>query len=251
MRPDVGDHPDQNARFWRLDTFSDAIFAVAMTLLVFSFPISGLPGNLGQAEVQALLESLSPQFETFVISFLVVGAFWTGHHHIFDAIERYDHTLVWLNFFFLLFIVFIPFPKAVLVSAGSFWLPIAFYASTLAGAGFALTFVWLYASQNHRLIDVSVPMREIRLRTLMSIVVPSVFLFSILVAFYSPHLAQCFWLLSFVPQWAVARQLKKSAAVNSEAVSSQSRRCVARGSTATEVLDWKNLNGGQRRYAST
>jgi uncharacterized membrane protein len=207
MRPDVGD-PDQNARFWRLDTFSDAIFAVAMTLLVFSFPISGLPANLGQAEVQALLESLAPQFETFVISFLVVGAFWTGHHRIFDAIERYDHTLVWLNFFFLLFIVFIPFPTAVLVSAGSFWLPTAFYALTLACAGFSLTFVWSYASYNHRLIDVSVPVREIRVRTLMSIVVPSIFLLSILVAFFNPHLAQYFWLLSFVAQWSVSRRLR-------------------------------------------
>jgi uncharacterized membrane protein len=200
---------DRNTRFWRLDTFSDAIFAVAMTLLVFSFPISSLPSNLGQAEVQALLESLSPQFETFVISFLVVGAFWTGHHRIFDAIERYDHTLVWLNFFFLLFIVFIPFPTAVLVSAGSFWLPTAFYASTLAGAGFALTFVWLYASHNHRLINISVPVREIRLRTLTSVVVPSVFLLSILVAFYNPHLAQYFWLLSFVAQWSIAKQWRR------------------------------------------
>jgi len=200
--------PERDTRFWRLDTFSDAIFAVAMTLLVFSFPISGLPSNLGQAEVQTLLESLSPQFETFVISFLVVGAFWAGHHRVFDMIERYDHTLVWLNFFFLLFIVFIPFPTAVLVSSGSFWLPIAFYASTLACAGFALTLVWLYASHNHRLIDTSMPVREIRLQTLMSIVVPSVFLLSIIVAFYNPHFAQYFWLLSFVAQWSIARRLK-------------------------------------------
>jgi TMEM175 potassium channel family protein len=206
-------NPDRNTRFWRLDTFSDSIFAVAMTLLVFSFPLSSLPSNLGQAEVQNLLEGLYPQFETFVISFLVVGAFWAGHHRVFDAIERYDHTLVWLNFFFLLFIVFIPFPTAVLVSAGSFWLPTAFYASTLAGAGFALTFVWLYASYNHRLIDTSVPVREIRLRTLMSVVVPSIFLFSILVAFYSPHLAQYFWLLSFVAQWSVARQWRRASPI--------------------------------------
>ena len=140
--------PDRNTRFWRLDTFQRRYLCRRYDApLVFSFPISGLPSNLGQAEVQALLESLSPQFETFVISFLVVGAFWTGHHRIFDAIERYDHTLVWLNFFFLLFIVFIPFPTAVLVSAGTFWLPTAFYASTLAGAGFALTFVCLCVPQ--------------------------------------------------------------------------------------------------------
>ncbi len=208
MPPNEGDL-GRDTRFWRLDTFSDSIFAVAMTLLVFSFPLSGLPSNLGQAEVEYLLESLYPQLETFVISFLVVGAFWVGHNRVFDLIECYDHTLVWLNFFFLLFIVFIPFPTAVLVSPESFWLPTAFYATTIACAGFALTFVWLYASHNHRLIETSMPVREIHLQTLTSVVVPSIFLISILVAFYSPHLAQYFWLFSFVAQWLVARRWRQ------------------------------------------
>lgn len=204
MPPNGGDR-QQDKRFWRLDTFSDAIFAVAMTLLVFSFPLSGLPLNLTQAEVEKLLESLVPQLQTFVISFLVVGSFWAAHNRIFDAIDRYDQALVWLNFFFLLFIVFIPFPTAILVSAGSFWLPTAFYASNVAAAGFALTGIWLYASYDHRLIDASVSVQEVRLRTFRSVAVPSVFLLSILVAIYNAHLAQYFWLLSFVAQWGVAR----------------------------------------------
>ncbi len=104
MRPDLD--ADRDTRFWRLDTFSDAIFAVAMTLLVFTFPLAGLPQNLGPEAVQNLLQGLSGQFETFIISFLVVGAFWTAHHRVFDKIKRYDQTLVWLNFVFLLFIVF-------------------------------------------------------------------------------------------------------------------------------------------------
>ena len=204
MRPDID--ADRDTRFWRLDTFSDAIFAVAMTLLVFTFPLAGLPQNLGPEAVQNLLQGLSGQFETFIISFLVVGAFWTAHHRVFDKIKRYDQTLVWLNFVFLLFIVFVPFPTAVVVSAQSSWLPVAFYASNIACAGFALTLVWVYASYNFRLIDASTPIREVRLSTLQGVVVPSVFLLSILVAFDSPRLAEYFWLLSFVVQWAVARR---------------------------------------------
>jgi uncharacterized membrane protein len=199
----------RDTRFWRLDTFSDAIFAVAMTLLVFSFPLSSLPRNLGQPEVQNLILSLAPQFETFIISFLVTGAFWIGHHRIFDKIERYNQALVWLNFVFLLFIVFIPFPTAVLVSAGDTWLPIALYASNIACAGFALTLAWVYASYNHRLIDTNMPIREVRLSTVQGVVVPSIFLLSIFVAIYSPRLAEYFWLLSFVAQWAVARRWTK------------------------------------------
>ncbi|MGZ4862700.1 MAG: TMEM175 family protein [Halobacteriota archaeon] len=60
---------------WTTRNFSDAIFAVAVTLLVFSFPFSDLRPNIGQAEVEGFIMSLGTQFETFVISFVVVGAF--------------------------------------------------------------------------------------------------------------------------------------------------------------------------------
>ena len=65
-----------------------------MTLLVFTFPLAGLPQNLGPEAVQNLLQGLSGQFETFIISFLVVGAFWMAHHRALDKIKRYDQTLV-------------------------------------------------------------------------------------------------------------------------------------------------------------
>jgi uncharacterized membrane protein len=132
MRPDMD--ADRDTRFWRLDTFSDVIFAVAMTLLVFTFPLAGLPQNLGPEAVQNLLQGLSGQFETFIISFLV-GAFWTAHHRVFDKIKRYDQTLVWLNFVFLLFIVFVPFPTAVVVSAQSPGFPSRFMHQTSLAQG--------------------------------------------------------------------------------------------------------------------
>ncbi|MGZ4908255.1 MAG: TMEM175 family protein [Halobacteriota archaeon] len=128
---------EHETKLGRLDNFSDAIFAVAMTLLVFSFPLSDLRPNIGQAEVEGLIMSLGTQFETFVISFVVVGAFWTAHHSIFDRIVRYDRPLVWLNFIFLLCIVFIPFPTALVVRY-NYWISTAFYAATIAAAGFVL-----------------------------------------------------------------------------------------------------------------
>jgi len=202
---------DERRSFWRLETFSDSIFAVAMTLLVFSFPLSALPADISEAGVATLLEGLWPQFETFIISFIVVGAFWIGHHRVLDDIERYDRTFVWLNFLFLLFIVFTPFPTAILVR-GTHWLSVAFYAITIAGAGVALTLMRFYASYHHRLIDKRMPAREIRFRTISTLVTPSIFLISIVIALYSPRLAMYSWLLSFVVQWAVTRQRQKSKA---------------------------------------
>ena len=206
--PTIPGVAEQDTRFWRLDTFSDAIFAVAMTLLVFSFPLSNLPPGLAQAEVETLILGLLPQFTTFVISFLVVGAFWVAHHTTFDRIQRYDRALVWLNFLFLLFIVFIPFPTAVMVGYGQYWFAIAFYAATLAAAGFALALLWLYSSHNYRLIDTATDPREVRLVTFRSLIVPCIFLLSIGVAFIAPGLAQYSWLSIFFVEWGIKRRSK-------------------------------------------
>lgn len=91
---------EQDIRFRRLESFSDGIFAVAMTLLVFSFPLSRLPSNLGQAQIEGVIISLGRQFQTFIISFLAVRAFWMAHHDVFDRITRHDRPLVWINFVF-------------------------------------------------------------------------------------------------------------------------------------------------------
>ena len=61
-------------------------------------------------------------------------------------------------------------------------------------------------SYNFRLINASTPIHEVRLSTLQGVVVPSVFLLLMLVGFGSPRFAEYFCLLSFVAQWAVARQ---------------------------------------------
>ncbi|HYC20411.1 MAG TPA: hypothetical protein VEF35_07350 [Candidatus Bathyarchaeia archaeon] len=63
-------------------------------------------------------------------------------------------------------IVCVPFPTVVVVSAQSSWLLVAFCASNIPCAGFALTMVRVYASYYYRLTDVSTPIREVRLSTL-------------------------------------------------------------------------------------
>jgi uncharacterized membrane protein len=203
------DVEDKGPTFWRLDTFSDAIFAVAMTLLVFSFPITAVPSNLGQAELEKLVLSEWPHLETFIISFLVTALFWVSHHIILDRIKRYDRALVWLNFTFLLCIVFIPFPTAILVEYGQYWLAVALYAATISAAGFALFGLWLWASYGYRLIDTALDRRDVQLSTVQAFITPCVFMVSIGVAYYSPRLGQYFWLLSFVAHSIVVRRLKK------------------------------------------
>ena len=93
----------------RLVFFSDAVIAIAITLLVVTLAIPEATENVGDA----LLDRW-PQMLSYVLSFLVIGVFWMAHHRIFRYVATIDQRLIWLNLLFLMCVAFIPFPTAVL-----------------------------------------------------------------------------------------------------------------------------------------
>src|SRR5258707_188668 len=96
----------------RLIFFSDAVIAIAITLLVLDLR---LPEASGES-LAAQLGDLSSSFLSFFMSFAVIGLFWEAHHRLFGFIERYDRTLLWLNLAFLFLIASLPFPTSVLAN---------------------------------------------------------------------------------------------------------------------------------------
>lgn len=107
---------DMDHALERLVFFSDAVMAIAITLLIIEIEVPHLPRGTSNAEFgQALLE-LVPNFFAFALSFLVIGRFWIGHHQLFGKLHRYDKRLLWPNLLFLMAIVFLPFATALLGS---------------------------------------------------------------------------------------------------------------------------------------
>jgi uncharacterized membrane protein len=93
----------------RLILFSDAVFAIAITLLIIEIKIPHFEGHATQQQLgHALLEKL-PEFIGFIISFVVIGQFWTNHHKLFGYITDYTPGLLWLNLLVLLWVVLMPF----------------------------------------------------------------------------------------------------------------------------------------------
>ena len=110
---DTGHTDDPGLAFERLVFFSDAVFAIVITLLIL--PLAAeveLPETTGGVAHQ--VGELWPRILTFIVSFLVVGQFWIAHHRMFDRLQRYDTGLLWLNLLSLLTVSFMPFPTAVL-----------------------------------------------------------------------------------------------------------------------------------------
>jgi uncharacterized membrane protein len=96
----------------RVEAFSDGVFAVAITVLVFNL----LEISLGKHPYQSLTGAW-PQYFAYVVSFLTIGIMWMNHHTIFGHITRVDRPVLVLNLFLLLGVVALPWPTA-LVAKG-------------------------------------------------------------------------------------------------------------------------------------
>ena len=94
----------------RTESFSDGVFAVAITLLVLDLGV----GNVRRGELAAALGRQWPHYAAFVVSFLTIGIIWSNHHAMFERIVRVDRPLVLLNLVLLMVVTLIPFPTHLL-----------------------------------------------------------------------------------------------------------------------------------------
>ena len=92
----------------RVEAFSDGVFAVAITLLIFNIQVDkAAPGQLFSALLAAW-----PKYAAYVASFLTIGVMLMNHHSLFTRISRLDRPLLFLNLLLLMAIVFLPFSTA-------------------------------------------------------------------------------------------------------------------------------------------
>lgn len=193
----------------RLVFFSDAVFAIAMTLLVLELI---LPGDLDPRQVDDALRAHVPEFIAYVLSFTVISTAWMNHHRKFTVMRRYDARLQWLNLLLLFLIALLPMPTSLLSDYGgrtSPW-PVVLYALVVAGVYGTLNLLWRHAWRA-RLLDPSVDAAMYRYVLQGPLPIPVVFLASVPVAFWNPELAAYSWAL-LVLILPVTRRLRGPAA---------------------------------------
>lgn len=178
----------------RIVFFSDAVMAIAITLIVVQISVP----RVSDSEIGAALSDGWPEYISFLLSFWVIGIYWFWHHVMFRSIVRYDTVFIWLNLLFLLCVAFLPFPTAVLGEYGNESPAVVAYAATITLTGMASAALWWYATRDRRLVSRSLSDEDLRLFRRRSLVTPLVFAASIPIAVVHPTTAKLVWILSFI-----------------------------------------------------
>jgi len=170
----------------RLETFSDGVFAIAITLLILDVRVPHVTHGLGSA----LLHQW-PNYVAYVVSFLTIGVLWINHHRMFKLIVRTDHVFLVLNTIFLLVVAFVPFPTALVAeyirAPGERTIAALAYGCT--GLSLALMFnaLWCYASaRDHHLLVPGRDREAVRRSSRQYVFGPLVYGILTLVAFFAP-----------------------------------------------------------------
>ena len=194
----------------RIVFFSDAVFAIAITLLAIELRLPDLPPGQTDASFLAALGDLGPSIFAFVVSFMVIAGFWVGHYRTFRYIVVADGRLVAINFAFLFCIAILPFPTSIIASQGDLPSAAIIYALFGLATGTLSTVLWVYPSRVAHLVSPVVTPTIARYITYRAAVVPIAFAVSIPAALIAPALAWACWFLSVPIQALVTRRFKVS-----------------------------------------
>jgi len=177
----------------RMILFSDAVFAIAITLLVIEIKIPELEKGETLTE-HLLLEKLAhliPKFIGFIISFLLIGQYWIVHHRMFGFVINFSDKLIWLNLFFLLATVLMPFSTGYYseyVGKGVVS-PVIFYTANICLLGIFNFLMWRYISNSKNNLTENLTPQLAKYFSLRALTVPTIFVIFSFVYLYSPVIA--------------------------------------------------------------
>src|SRR5262250_1785398 len=144
----------------RAEAFSDGVFAVAITVLVFGL----LPIGTGKLDAHVLLQAW-PEYFAYVVSFLTIGIMWMNHHTILAHVARVDRPLLVINLLLLMGIVAIPFPTALVADN------LLHHGGTAAAVTYGLVMIaiscgfaglWVYVATHAPALGAALPAEALR-----------------------------------------------------------------------------------------
>ena len=186
---------DTALEFDRFAFFSDAVYAIALTLLVIGIAVPTVEDVGSSRQMWDVLFDHRQEFITFFVGFAVIGRYWLAHHRFVAVLRAVDTRLMTVNLVYLAFVAFLPFPTALVGRYEENFVAFAFYAVMLAVIS-ALETVLFAVALRRDLLAVAVPRTVARQGFVASTLPVAVFLVSIPLALaFGSTLALLSWLL--------------------------------------------------------
>ncbi len=165
--------------------FSDAVFAIAITLLVIEIKVPPVGAEIGERAWEGVLVHLWPSFFAFILTFMVVGSVWAAHHAVFRLVSRFSEALILPNLVLLMMVALVPFSSALLSERTVAPAPYVFYALTLLAVGLAKVWVTRIAL-GATLVSHHVSAREVVVARRMAWLLPVSSAIALTLAFVAP-----------------------------------------------------------------
>jgi uncharacterized membrane protein len=189
-------YPRASFEFERVAFFCDAVYAIALTLLVTSLDVPDIIHETNAGDLWSALGDVRGRIITFFVSFLVIGSFWLGHHRFVSRLRAVSRPLMYATLIYLAFVAFLPFPAAVLGTYDDNPVAVAFYAVAMAIlSGLEGVTFWLAWHEDLLIHRLSGP--ALRWSMLATLTPVAMFLISIPIAFVDPSLGILTWFVTF------------------------------------------------------
>lgn len=195
----------------RMILFSDAVFAIAITLLIIEIKIPEITRPITEQKLTDALISVLPKFIGFIVSFFLIGLYWTIHHSIFGYVINYTSKLLWINLLFLFGIVLMPFSTSFF---SEYFLelkktPVIVYTINICFLGVMNYFLWRYITNPLHHLTQNLPPHFRAYRSFRALTVPAVFIIMLIWYLFSPQYA--IFIPPFLPllMFVIAKIYKK------------------------------------------
>jgi uncharacterized membrane protein len=202
----------------RINNFCDAVFAIAMTLLILEIKIPSTEA-FQEFGTWGVLRRLIPSFIGFMISFLVTALYWRLHLAIAQFVKNYDNRLLWYTIWLLMSIVLLPFSTAFYAKGYDDHGPFIFYCVNLVMIGLLNFFMFNYMVRKEGYSENLTPSIVARFRSRI-IIAPIFWALAIPLEFVQPWAARFLFIFIFVVEGIAQRRFDRKEKLVKQQVSS-------------------------------
>lgn len=151
----------------RIETFSDGVFCIAVTLLSIEIGVE-IHGGLSNAGLQQNILATWPICLAFLISFINVLLAWMGHHGLFKLLRKTDNLIMTTNGLLLMLVALVPFPTKTLglyLNSEAVKTATLFYTGYFVLISLAFRLLWFAAARNKSLLVDGITDKQIKQTT--------------------------------------------------------------------------------------